>query len=104
MYAIIRDRGKQYKVSPGESLLIDFVEGLKEKDPVEFPEVMVVGDEASTKIGNPLIAGAKVLAEAQGQKLGEKAKIVKFRRRENYRRKKGHRQVFTQVKIKEICV
>jgi large subunit ribosomal protein L21 len=104
VYAIIRDRGRQYKVSPGECLLIDFMEGLKEKDPVEFSEVMVVGDESNTKVGNPLVAGAKVLAEVQGQKLGEKAKIVKFRRRENYRRKKGHRQVFTQVKIKEICV
>lgn len=104
MYAIIRDRGKQYRVSPGECLLIDFVGGLKEKDPIEFPEVMVVGDESNTKVGNPLLTGAKVLAEVQGQKLGEKVKIVKFRRRENYRRHKGHRQVFTQVKIKEICV
>ncbi len=84
--------------------MIDRMEGAKEKDPVEFPEVMVVGDESNTRIGNPLISGAKVIAEVQGQALGEKAKIVKFRRRENYRRKKGHRQVFTRVKIKEICV
>ena len=104
MYAIIRDRGKQYKVSPGECLLIDLIEGLKEKDSVEFSEVMVVGDDSNTKVGSPLITGAKVLAEVQGQTLGEKVKIVKFRRRENYRRHKGHRQVFTQVKIKEICV
>jgi large subunit ribosomal protein L21 len=104
VYAIIKDRGKQYKVSPGECLLIDPVEGLKEKDPVEFSEVMVVGDESSTRIGTPLIAGAKVLAEVQGQALGEKVRIIKFRRRENYRRRKGHRQAFTQVKIKEICV
>ncbi|HHT9119950.1 MAG TPA: 50S ribosomal protein L21 [Candidatus Hypogeohydataceae bacterium YC41] len=103
MYAIIRDRGKQYKVSPGESILIDLIEGLKEKDPIEFPEVMVVGDE-TTKVGNPLITGVKVLAEVQGQVLGEKVRIIKFRRRENYRRRKGHRQVFTKVKIKEICV
>lgn len=104
MYAIIKDRGKQYKVSPGECLLIDLMEGLKEKDPIEFSEVIAVGDESNTRIGNPLVAGAKVLAEVECQTLGEKVRIIKFRRRENYRRKRGHRQAFTQVKIKEICV
>lgn len=104
MYAIIKDRGKQYKVSPGECLLIDPMEGLKEKDPIEFSEVIAVGDESNTRIGNPLVAGAKVLAEVECQTLGEKVQIIKFRRRENYRRKRGHRQSFTQVKIKEICV
>ncbi len=104
MYAIIRDRGKQYKVSPDQSLLVDLIDGINEKDTVEFSEVMVVGDESNTTIGKPLIPGAKVLAEVQGQVKGEKVRIVKFRRRENYRRQKGHREAFTRVKIKEICV
>ena len=65
MYAIIKDRGKQYKVSPGECLLIDLMKGLKEKDPIEFSEVIAVGDESNTRIGNPLVAGAKVLAEVE---------------------------------------
>lgn len=104
MYAIVKDRGKQYKVSPGESILIDVREDLKAADPIEFNEVLAVGGEDKCQIGSPLLQGAKVLGQIEGQKIGEKIKIYKFKRRKNYRRQSGHRQHFTQVKIKEIVV
>ncbi|MFQ5956983.1 MAG: 50S ribosomal protein L21 [Candidatus Brocadiales bacterium] len=104
MYAIIKDRGKQYKAAPGESILIDLMEGLKEADRIEFNEVMVVGGDDKGEIGTPLVEGAKVVGEVEGQRQGDKIDVFKFKRRKGYRRKKGHRQCFTQVKIKEIVV
>ncbi len=104
MYAIIRDRGRQYKVTPGESILIDSQEGLKEADQVEFNEVMAVGGDDKGRIGTPLVEGAKVIGDVEGQRRGEKLSVFKFKRRKDYRRKKGSRQSFIQVKIKEIIV
>lgn len=104
MYAIIKDRGRQYKVTEGDSILIDLIDGLKEADKIEFNEVMAVGDDQNGKVGTPLVEGAKVVGVVEGFRLGDKVFVFKFRRRENYRRKKGHRQRFTQVRIKEIVV
>ncbi len=104
MYAIIKDRGRQYKVTPGETILIDSVEGLKEDGKIEFNEVVAVGGDDKGKIGTPLVKGAKVVGEVQGPKKGDKIDVFKFKRRKDYRRKAGHRQRFTQVKIKKIIV
>ncbi|MFQ5861592.1 MAG: 50S ribosomal protein L21 [Candidatus Brocadiales bacterium] len=104
MYAIIKDRGKQYKVTPGESILIDSLEGLKEADRIEFDEVVAVGGDDKGKIGTPLVKGAKVVGEVEGQRQGDKITVFKFKRRKGYRRKRGHRQRFTLVKIKGIVV
>lgn len=104
MYAIIRDRGRQYKVAEGDSVLIDVVGGLKEADSIEFNEVMAVGDDKGARVGTPLVEGAKVLGVIEGPRQGDKVDFFKFKRRKNYRRKGGHRQRFTQVKIKEIVV
>lgn len=104
MYAIIRDRGKQYKVTPGDSILIDLIDGLKEADPIEFSEVVAVGGDDKCRIGTPLVEGAKVVGEVEAHRLGGKITVFKFKRRKGYRRKMGHRQRYTQVKIKEIIV
>ncbi|MEE9584882.1 MAG: 50S ribosomal protein L21 [Candidatus Brocadiales bacterium] len=104
MYAIIKDRGKQYKVAPGDSILIDLMEGRKEADRIEFNEVMAVGGNDKGKIGTPLVQGAKVVGEIEGPRQGDKINVFKFKRRKDYRRKSGHRERFTQVKIKEIIV
>lgn len=104
MYAIIKDRGKQYKVEPGQSILIDFVADRKDADKIEFSDIVAVGDGDKGKVGTPFVNGVKVVGEIEGQKKGDKITVYKFKRRKDYRRKQGHRQRYTQVKIKEIVV
>lgn len=97
MFAVIRTGGKQYKVTSGDVIAIEKLEG-KEGDKVEIKDVLMVDQ----KIGAPLVSGAKVLAEIVKQFRDDKVIIFKKRRRHNYRRKKGHRQYLTQVKITDI--
>ncbi|MFO0388330.1 MAG: 50S ribosomal protein L21 [Alphaproteobacteria bacterium] len=97
MFAVIRTGGKQYKVAQGDVISIEKLSG-KEGDKVEINEVLMAG----SKVGAPLISGAKVLAEIVKQFRDDKVIIFKKRRRHNYRRKKGHRQYLTDVKITEI--
>ncbi|MEE9487597.1 MAG: 50S ribosomal protein L21 [Candidatus Brocadiales bacterium] len=104
MYAIIKDRGKQYKVEPGQSILIDFVADRNDADQIEFSDVVALGDGDKGKIGTPFVSGVKVVGEIEGHKKGNKIDVYKFKRRKDYRRKQGHRQRYTQVKIKEIVV
>lgn len=93
MFAILRTGGKQYKVASGDVLAVEKLEG-NVGDKVELTDVLMAG----TKIG----AGAKVLAEIVKQFRDDKVIIFKKRRRHNYRRKKGHRQYLTQIKITDI--
>lgn len=97
MFAVIRTGGKQYKVASGDVIAVEKLEG-EQGAKVEFGEVLVAG----SKVGAPLISGAKVLAEIVKQFRDEKVVIFKKRRRHNYRRKKGHRQYLTQIKITDI--
>lgn len=97
MFAIIRAGGKQYKVANGDTIRIEKTEG-KAGDKVELGEVLVAGD----KVGAPLVSGAKVMAEIVRQFRDEKVIVFKKKRRQNYRRKKGHRQYLTEVKITDI--
>ena len=97
MFAVIRTGGKQYKVASGDVISVEKLEGAA-GDKIEISEVLMTGN----KIGAPLIAGAKVLAEIIKQFRDEKVIIFKKRRRHNYRRKKGHRQYLTEIKITEI--
>jgi large subunit ribosomal protein L21 len=103
MYAVIATGGKQYRVQPGETIKIEKLDGVAEKGTVEFDQVLLVADGAEVKIGAPTLNGAKVTGEvlvAEGK--GEKLLIYKYRRRKGYRRKTGHRQLFTAVKITNI--
>ncbi len=97
MFAVIRTGGKQYKVASGLTLSVEKLEGAV-GDKVELSEVLIAGE----KVGSPLVAGAKVLAEIVRQFRDEKVIIFKKRRRHNYRRKKGHRQYLTEIKITDI--
>jgi large subunit ribosomal protein L21 len=99
MYAVIATGGKQYRVQPGEIL---HVEKLDAKGAVTFDQVLMVADGDRVKIGAPTLAGAKVTADVLGEGRGEKLLVYKYRRRKGYRRKTGHRQPFTAVKITAI--
>lgn len=103
MYAIIKDGGRQLKVEVDNRLRIDYREALNPGDTLEFTDVLAVskGDN-EVVLGKPTVSGAKVVAEILGDFKGEKLTIAKFRRRKNSKRKTGHRQIYTVVKIKEI--
>ena len=98
MYAVIRTGSKQYRVSEGQTLQVEKLPGAP-GDVVTFQEVLLVGEGEATKVGHPLVAGANVKAEILAQERDKKLIIFKLRRRKNYRRKAGHRQPYTRVKI-----
>ncbi len=101
MYAVIKTGGKQYRVSANDTLVIEKIEG-DAGAAVEFAEVLMIGGDGAAKVGAPNIAGAKVTAEVVEQGRGDKVISFKKRRRKNSRRKRGHRQHLTTVRIKEI--
>ncbi len=102
MYAIIKEGGRQLKVGVDRKVMIDFREDLTPGSEVEFTEVLAVSTEDGVLIGQPTVAGAKIVAEVLDVAQGPKLIIAKFRRRKNSKRKTGHRQKYTLVKIKEI--
>lgn len=97
MYAIIRTGGKQYRVSEGDTLRVEKVEGDVGAS-IEFADVLMVGGE-KVSIGKPLVSGAKVSAEITAQDRSKRIIVFKMKRRKNYRRKRGHRQPYTELKI-----
>ena len=97
MYAVIKTGGKQYRVSEGSRLRVEKLPGAI-GDKLDFSEVLMLGGE-KVAIGRPLIKGAKVSAEIVAQERDKKVIIFKIRRRKRYRRKAGHRQPFTELKI-----
>ena len=101
MFAVIRTGGKQYKVTKDDVILVEKLAG----DPgstVELAEVLMVGEGAEVSAGTPLLAGASVSAELVEQRRADKIIIFKKKRRQNYRRKNGHRQHQTVLRITEI--
>ncbi len=98
--AVIRTGGKQYRVSAGDLIQIEKIEGAA-GDKITFDEVLYLGGDAP-KFGSPLVEGAKVQAEIVRQARGEKIVVFKFKRRKKHRKKQGHRQSFTAVKITEV--
>ena len=101
MFAVIRTGGKQYRVAPNDIIEIEKIAG-KPGDIVELGEVILLGGDGGPKTGSPTIAGALVAAEVIEQKRGEKIIVFKKKRRKNYRRKNGHRQSLTALRITEI--
>lgn len=95
MFAIFKTGGKQYKVQKDDILAVEKLDAEKE---VVFDEVLMAGD----KVGAPVVSGAKVKAEVLSQTRGEKVIVFKKKRRHNYRRKQGHRQYLTVIKITDI--
>ncbi|MCB9707841.1 MAG: 50S ribosomal protein L21 [Myxococcales bacterium] len=103
MYAVIASGGKQYRVEEGNVVRIDRLQG-EIGAKVEFQDVLLVGGGERVQVGQPLLSGAKVAAEIIGHDLAKKVIIFKMRRRKGYRRKTGHRQPYTQVRITSITV
>ena len=101
MYAVIKTGGKQYRVAANDVLDVEKLDG-DAGSTLEFTDVLMVGEGESVTIGTPLVAGAKVTAELVAQTRGPKLIAFKKRRRKNSRRKKGHRQDLTRVRITDI--
>ncbi len=102
MYAIIAADGRQYKVQSGDEIQIDLREDAKEGDAITFDNVLLISGGEVLKIGKPAVTGATVVAEVIGQEMGDKIYIQKMRRRKNFRRRTGHRQHYTRVRIGDI--
>ncbi len=98
MYAVIESGGKQHRVSEGEVLRLEKLE-LEVGATVTFDKVLMIGEGAEVKIGQPYVKGGSVEAEVLNQARGKKIRIVKFNRRKHHRKQMGHRQWFTEVKI-----
>lgn len=101
MFAVIKTGGKQYKVAEGDEIVVEKLDGDAGAD-VTFGDVLMLGDGGKVTIGEPLVAGASVIGEVAEQRKGDKVLIMKKRQRNTYRRKKGHRQLETVVKITSI--
>ncbi len=101
MYAIIADGGRQYKVQEGQELEIDYRD-LSNGDEIQFDHVLALSGENGLTLGNPRVDGASVKAQVLGAAFGEKLIVQKIRRRKNFRRKAGHRQLYTKIRIQEI--
>ncbi len=98
MFAVIRTGGKQYRVAAGDVIKVETLPG-EAGGTISFDEVLMVGEGADAKVGQPLVAGASVTAEVIAQDRLAKVIVFKKKRRQNYRRKNGHRQHVTVLRI-----
>jgi len=102
MYALIESGGKQYKVSEGTVLKVEKLEAAA-GDRLSIDKVLMVNDEnGNVKVGNPLVSNARVEVEVMEQGRDKKVVVFKYKRRKNYRKKQGHRQPFTRIKVLKI--
>jgi len=101
VYAVIKAGGHQYRVSPGQEVTVDFVEG-KEGDKVTFDQVLMLGGK-ETVVGAPVVSGAKVEAVIKKQTRNPKVIVFKYKRRKNYKVTRGHKQPVTVVEIAKIA-
>ena len=100
-YAIVETGGKQYKVSPGETIDVERLP-VEEGSTIELDRVLLVAQGDKVNVGQPTVEKAKVIAEVLGEGKGEKVIVFKYKPKVRYRRKKGHRQIHTKLAIKEI--
>ncbi len=100
-YAVIETGSKQYRVSPGDAIIIEKIKGVEVGQQIEFKNVLLVGGEV-VQIGTPYVPGARVVAEISQSFRGPKLDVFKYKRKTRYRRKIGHRQPYMQAVIKEI--
>ena len=101
MFAVVRTGGRQFRVEPGAAIRVEKLEG-SVGDRVELGEVLLVGAAEGAKIGAPLVEGAKVVGTITAQDRGPKLTIFKFKRRKRSRRKTGHRQAYTEIRVDKI--
>ena len=103
MYAVIKTGAKQHKVSEGDILSVEKLDGAK-GDEVVFSEVLMVSDDKEIKVGKPFVDGAKVVGEIVAQKKGPKITVYHMKRCKGFHKKTGHRQNLTSMKIKKISI
>ncbi len=103
MFAIIQTGGKQYTVSPEQTVKIEKLKAEK-GETVTFDKVLLVADDDSVKVGKPFVAGASVSGQVLTQAKDKKIRVFKYKAKSKYRRTAGHRQAYTAVKIGEIKV
>jgi large subunit ribosomal protein L21 len=101
MYAVVRSGGKQVRMAPGEALWVEKLPG-EVGEQVALDEVLLIAGEGAPRVGTPVVAGARVVATITGQGRGEKITVFKYKRRKRYRRKQGHRQQYTQIRVERI--
>ena len=103
MYAVVETGGKQYKVTPGQVVQVERLQAEKGSQ-IELDRVLLVADGENRLVGRPLVEGAKVLAEALGEEKEDKVIVFKYKPKVRYRRKKGHRHLYTNLAIKQILL
>ena len=103
MYAIIRTGGKQFRAEPGKTIRVPSLDA-EPGEKVTFDEVLVADTDDGLKVGTPTVAGAAVTGEVVKHGKDKKVIIFKWKRRKNYRRKQGHRQGFTEVRVADITL
>ena len=101
MYAVIKTGGKQYRVQQGDVIFIEKIDSQAD-EAVTFDEVLLVGNDGETKIGTPVVAGAKVEGKVLAQVKSKKIVVYKYKAKKNERKKQGHRQPYTKVEITAI--
>ncbi len=101
IYAVIETGGKQYKVTPGQTIDVEYL-GVAEGGTVELDRVLLIADGDRISVGTPMVAGAKVVAISQGDGKGKKIIVFKYKPKVRYRKKTGHRQLYTRLVIDKI--
>lgn len=101
MYALVEIKGKQYKAEKGTLLTVDRLEH-EEGDSLEFDSVLLTSNDGKVSVGTPFVKGVVVKASVEGHEKGKKVRIFKFKRRKAYRRRQGHRQNYSLLKVTDI--
>ncbi len=101
MYAMVEIKGKQYKAEEGAVLKVDKIDG-ENGDSIDFDSILLVKKDDSVKIGTPYVDGVLVKTTLEESKRGKKVVVFKFRKRKGYRRKQGHRETYSYLKVQEI--
>lgn len=101
-FAVIKTGGKQYLVKPGDIIKVEKLKKPEKSGLIDFNEVLLVEKSGKIEIGKPYLKNVKVIAENEGEIRGKKITILRYHSKTRYRKKKGHRQTYTKVKIKEI--
>ena len=102
MYAVIKTGGKQYRVAEGDVIRVETLEA-NAGETITFDQVLMVGEGESIKVGKPYVDGSSVTAEVTAEGRGDKIRVIKFKRRQGYKRTQGHRQNYTELKITGIA-
>ena len=102
-YAVIQTGGKQYRVQPGDTIRVESLRG-DEGDAVELTDVLMVSQDGNVTLGTPTVAGAKVTAEVVGNGRGKKIVVFKYKAKTRYRKKNGHRQPYTELRVTGISM